>query len=154
VDEVGRDVIAKMRAECRPLLEQDRCPITREGNMLRLHTYAGGRVNATIAALVETRGVARALSIGDLEVDLEVPLGGTLSEQLVRSELLRLREVDESLTDTKMAALVTDKDRGRLAKFQQYLPQDLEGSYLAKEVFDFATTAKLARDSTFPIVRA
>lgn len=42
--------------------------------------------------------------------------------------------------------------RGRLAKFQPYLPPDLEGGYLAERLFDLAGAAELARRSGFPLV--
>ncbi len=55
------------------------------------------------------------------------------------------------ITDFEQAALVGEKSRGRRAKFQPYLPRDLEGSYLARELFDFIGAAELARESSFPI---
>jgi len=152
MDEAGKDEIDSMRAERGPILARDRCPITRERNGLRLHTYSGGRVNATLAALLEARGVARIAGIGDLEVDLKAPLGSALWESRVRAELRAFRDVDARLSDADMTALVGRKNRGRLAKFQPYLPRDLEGSYLTKELFDFARTADLARCAKFPTV--
>ncbi|MDP9480101.1 MAG: DEAD/DEAH box helicase [Actinomycetota bacterium] len=151
VDEAGREEIEKLRAERRWILARDRCPITHEGDKLRLHTYAGGRINATIAALLERQGTVRIAGFGDLEVDLAAPPGGTLVEPLVCAELRGLCDVDVRITDFERAALVGEKSRGRRAKFQPYLPRDLEGSYLARELFDFIGAAEFARGSSFPI---
>ena len=153
VDDAGREAIQGMREERKEILLNDRCPITREGSTLRLHAYAGGRINATIAAVLEARGVARAASIGDLELDLRAPPGGTLAEPRVIAGLRELRDTDAHLAGTEIAALVGKKSRGRLAKFQPYLPPDLEAAYLAKELFDFAATAGFAKDSAFPILQ-
>lgn len=152
VDKVGREDIERLRTERRLVLAQDRCPITHEGSKLRLHTYAGGRINATIAALLDAKGIAHVPSFGDLEVDLEAPLSGVPDTSLIRAELNNLHDVDTHLTDAEKTALVGEKSRGRLAKFQPYLPRDLEGSYLAGELFDFAGTAEFSKESVFPVV--
>ncbi len=153
VDDAGREEIRQRRDVMRPILDRDRCAITREGRKLRLHTYAGGRINATISVLLESAGVGRVASFGDIEVDLEPALGGATGETLIRTEILGLRDIDSRLGAAERANLVGDKNRGRLAKFQPYLPHDLEGSYLAEKLFDFEGTASLARESSFPIVQ-
>lgn len=152
VDEAGRKEIRRMSEELCPILRRDRCPITREGNKLRLHTYAGGRVNTTIAALLEMAKVAEVASLGDLEVDLKPSIGGAPGASLVRAELRGLRDANSRLTDAEKATLVSEKNRGRLSKFQPYLPPDLEGSYLAEMLFDLKGTAQFASESSFPIV--
>jgi len=152
VDEAGRKEIRQMGEDLRPILTRDRCPITREGKKLRLHTYAGGRINATISAILEKAGVARVASFGDLEVDFEPSLGGFPGVSLVRTELQSLRDVDLRLTEADKAALVSEKNRGRLAKFQPYLPPEIEGAYLAERLFDVPGTAILATEATFPII--
>ncbi len=153
VDDAGRREIRERRDMLHPILDRDRCPITREGKKLRLHTYAGGRINATISALLESAGAARVTSFGDLEVDLEALPNGAAGEMLVCTALRNLHDIDSRLGDAEKANLVDDKNRGQLAKFQPYLPHDLEGSYLAEKLFDFEGTARLARESAFPVIR-
>ena len=58
VDKAGRGELQRMREELAPVLSRDRCPITREDGKVRIHTYAGGRINATIAAILQDSGVA------------------------------------------------------------------------------------------------
>lgn len=152
VDDAGRKEIRERHDMLQPILDRDRCPITREGKKLRIHTYAGGRINATISALLESAGVGRVTSFGDLEIDLEPPPGSIAGETLVRTELLSLRDIDSRLSDAERANLVDEKNRGQLAKFQPYLPRDLEGSYLAEKLFDLEGTARLARESAFPVI--
>ncbi len=154
VDEPGRGEVERLRNESRPVLGRDRCPITREGRgNLRLHTYAGGRINATIAALVEARGVAKARGFGDLEIDLASPSGGVWEEASLRAGLRALRSAGDLLESAGgIAALVGGRDRGRLAKFQPYLPADLERAYLAERLFDLPGAVELARSSEFPLV--
>lgn len=152
VDQRGQDAIQRMRENLFPILSRDRCPATPEGNKLRLHTYAGGRINATIAALLERAGVARVTGFGDLEVDLEPSLFDPPGVSLVRTELRGLADVDQRLSNSEKAALVVPKYRDRLAKFQPYLPPRLEGAYLAERLFDFAGTAMLAQESAFPLL--
>jgi hypothetical protein len=48
--------------------------------------------------------------------------------------------------------LVKGTNRGRLAKFQPYLPQDLEALYLSRELLDIPGTAALAAEAEFPVV--
>lgn len=152
VDDAGRKEIRRRQELLRPILDRDRCTITREGRKLRIHTYAGGRINATVSALLESTGVGRITSFGDLEIDLEPAPGRVAGEALVRKILTGLRDIESRLSDAERANLVDDKNRGRLAKFQPYLPHDLEGSYLAENLLDFEGTAKLAQESVFPIV--
>lgn len=151
VDEAGRAEIDSLRQERQSMLIKDRCPITREKDGLRIHTYAGIRINATIAAVLEKSGTTRIKGFGDLEIDLGAPSGGLLRESLIRSELQALRNLNNSLTDADKAALVRNKDRGRLAKFQPYLPPSLEASFLVQELLDIPGTATLARESSFMI---
>lgn len=152
VDEPGRSELERLRDERAPTLAHDHCPITREKDKLRLHTYAGGRINATIAALLEQSGAVRVAGFGDLVVDLAAPSGIFLGTAPVRAALLSLREAKARLTDDDLANLVSEKKRGRLAKFQPYLPHDLEGAYLAEKLFDILGTADLAAEANFPIV--
>ena len=130
----------------------DRCPITREKGRLRVHTYAGGKINATIAAIAEKSGVARVTGLGDLEIDLASPPGGELDVGSLRAMLLWLRDAEGRLLTSDRVDLVRGKSRGRLAKFQPYLPQDLEALYLSRELLDIRGAATLAAESTFPIV--
>lgn len=152
VDEPGRSEVERLRIERASTLARDRCPITREGKKLLLHTYAGGRINATIAALLEQSGTVRIAGLGDLVVDLAAPSGGSLETDSVRAALLSLREARARLTDNDLADLVSGKKRGRLAKFQPYLPHDLEGAYLAEKLFDVPGVATLAAEAEFPVV--
>lgn len=152
VDDAGREEIRRRQEMLRAILDRDRCAITREGKKLRIHTYAGGRINATISALLESAGVGRVTSFGDLELDLEPTLGSVAGEAMVRAELRGLRDVGARLGDAERANLVDDKYRGQLAKFQPCLPRSLEGSYLAENLFDFEGTARLAGESSFPII--
>lgn len=72
VDDLGREQIQQMRNECGPLLAEDRCPITYAGRSFRLHTYAGGRINATIVALLEDDGIKGVRDFGDLDITLRI----------------------------------------------------------------------------------
>lgn len=152
VDEPGRYEVERLRAERALTLARDRCPITREKDKLRLHTYAGGRINTTIAALLEQSGIVRIAGFGDLVVDLAAPTGAFLGTAPVRAALLSLREAKARLTDVDLANLVSEKKRGRLAKFQPYLPHDLEGAYLAERLLDVPGAADLAGEAEFPIL--
>ncbi len=152
VDEPGRKALRTLREERRSTLALDRCPITREKDRLRMHTYAGGRINATIAAIADNSGLTRVTGFGDLDVDLAPPDGGLFGIEPVRSMLRGLRDADSRLSTSERVALVSGKRRGRLAKFQPYLPQHLEALYLAQEMLDIPGAANLARKSEFPVV--
>ncbi len=150
VDEAGRLELAKLREEWRPVLAKDRCPMVRDGEALKLHTYAGGRINATLAALLERSGAARVSGWDDFGVNVKAPSGTALRADAVRAALLGVRGADATPSAEK-SALVTDKVRGKLAKFQPYLPPDLEGSYLAERLFDLEGAAQLAKGSEFTL---
>src|SRR5215213_4329477 len=60
-DEAGRSKLEEMRAERRSLLEGDRCPLVRNGDALMIQTFAGGRINAKFAAILEHSGARRRL---------------------------------------------------------------------------------------------
>lgn len=150
VDDLGREQIQRMRRESRTLLAKDRCPITFIGKSTRLYTYAGGRINATIAALVEDNSTCKVRDFGDLDITIEV--AGTQSESYVREALLKIRDADKRLGREDLSRLVSEKNRARMSKFQPYLPPDLEGSYLAERLFDLRGAAELARNSEFATV--
>jgi ATP-dependent Lhr-like helicase len=151
-DEAGRSQLEEMRAEWRPLLEGDRCPLVRNGDALTIHTFAGGRINATLAAILEQSGAARVAGFGDFGVDVTSPNEAALRASAVRDALRDVRDADVRLSAAEKAALVSDKARGKLAKFQPYLPPDLEGAYLAERLFDLVGAADVARSSEFPLV--
>jgi hypothetical protein len=87
-----------------------------------------------------------------LEVDLSTANGALFGIESVRSLLRRLRDADARLSTSERVALVSEKRRGRLAKFQPYLPRDLEALYLAQEMLDIPGAANLASKSEFPVV--
>ena len=76
---------------------------------------------------------------------------GMLDVEVVRTTLQDLGEVDARLNEADKAALVTEKSRGRLTKFQPYLPPELEGAYLAERLFDLEGVAHLARAADFTL---
>ena len=153
VDDPGREALRALREERGPVLAKDRCPITREGTNLRLHTYAGGRVNATIAAVAEKSGLVRVAGFGDLDVELAPPSPGEQVEiEPLRSMLRGLRDAGARLSPSEKAGLVGSAERTRLAKFQPYLPEDLEALYLSRELLDLPGAAALASESGFPVV--
>jgi ATP-dependent Lhr-like helicase len=152
VDESGREEIRRMREELGPILARDRCPITGENGKIRVYTYAGGKINATIATLLAESGTVEVRGFGDLDINLKSPVGSFLGVRSVRNALLKLRDADERLTHSDLARLVSGKHRGKLAKFQPYLPPDLEGAYLADKLFDVEGTSDLARRSEFAVV--
>lgn len=151
IDDMGRKEIQWMRQETGPLLNKDRCPITAQAGSLRLHTYAGGQINATISALLEDTGACETKDFDDLEINLKSSTG-SLSATVVRRELLKLKDANSRMSREDLASLVSDKQRGKMSKFQPYLPSNLEGSYLAKKLFDFDGVANLARESEFTII--
>ena len=153
VDEPGRRALQALREERGPVLARDRCPITaRDNGGLRLHTYAGGKINGTIAAIAERGGLARVAGLGDLEIDLASPAGGRLEVGALRAMLRGLRDAETRLSPRDKADLVRGADRGRLAKFQPYLPERLEALYLSRELLDIPGVAALAQESEFPLV--
>ena len=152
VDEPGKEALHALRKERGSVLELDRCPITRENERLRIHTYAGGRINATIAALAENSGLARVTGFGDLAIDLSTANGTMFGLEPIRSMLCGLHDADARLSASERVALVSGKRRGRLAKFQPYLPRDLEALYLAREILDIPGAANLASKSKFPVL--
>lgn len=153
LDDAGKEEIRALRREYGDLLERDRCPITRSGKILRIHTFAGGRVNATIAALLEQSQAVTVKGFGDLEVDLGPADGGEIDAEAVSLKLRALHDIDQRLSREDMASLVTEKTRGKLAKFQPYLPPAIESSYLADRIFDFSGVAELSRQASFPLIK-
>ena len=151
VDDIGQKEIRWMRDEIGTLLKKDRCPIVSHKGGLRLHTYAGGRINATIAALLEDSGVCEVRRFGDLDIDMRSD-PDTLSATLARDALHKIRNAEERLSREDLSRLVSEKQRGDESKFQPYLPPNLEGSYLADKLFDLEGASKLARESEFLIV--
>ncbi len=152
VDGAGREEIQGMRERMQPLLSRDRCPVAVENARITVHTYAGGRINATISAILEADGGLEVRDFGDLEISLGHPLGSRVGAGFVRKALLDLRDADKRLGQSDLAHLVSDKQRGKLAKFQPYLPPDLEGAYLADKLFDVHGASELARKSEFEVV--
>ena len=152
VDEAGREQLRRMSEELRPVLSHDRCPISSDGGKVRVLTYAGGRINATIAALLEDGGTVEVRDFGDLDIELRHAAGGYLSAKFARDALLSLRHVDERSTRADLARLVKGKHRGKLTKFQPYLPPELEGAYLADKLFDLEGMAQIVRESSFSVL--
>jgi ATP-dependent Lhr-like helicase len=151
VDNGGREEIQRMREELAPILSRDRCPMTWEKDRLRIHTYAGGRINATIAALVEDKGIAEVKGFGDLDIELRGADGNSPDPEKIQFELRKLRDADEHTSRPELARLVSEKQRGKLAKFQPYLPPNLEAAYLSERLFDVNGVSNLARRSRFEI---
>ncbi len=148
VDNAGREQIRQMSEELRPILIRDRCPITVEKDKAHVHTYAGGRINATIAALLEDGGIIEVRGLGDLGLTLKSALGITT----VRKALLKLQGSAAHLSPSDLARIVSKKQRGKLAKFQPYLPADLEGEYLANKLFDLQGMSSLVKEAGFEII--
>lgn len=142
----------RMREELAPVLSLDRCPITCEDGKVRIHTYAGGRINATIAAILQDSGVTEVRGFGDLDIELKSPAGHASDLQSIRDALLKLRDADARLTQSELAHLVSDRQRGKLAKFQPYLPPNLEGTYLSGKLFDVKGVSNLAREAGFEAI--
>lgn len=152
LDDSGKQAIRALRREYKSILERDRCPITRLGEGFRLHTFAGGKINATLAALLEYSQAVTVKGFGDLEIDLVSANGVAIDHQSISSLLRGFRDIDKKTTREQMTALVTEKNRGKLAKFQTYLPTEIESSYLADKTFDFSGAAELLSEASFPLV--
>jgi ATP-dependent Lhr-like helicase len=152
VDAPGQNQLKLLREEYHGILAHDRCPLVRQGDNLRLHTFAGGRINATIGALLELSGLVSVKGFGDLDIDLKRPDGGVVDAKTVQAILQGPCNAGERLTEADKAGLVTEKSRGKLTKFQPYLPPDLEGAFLYERLFDVAGAAELARQAKFSTV--
>lgn len=151
VDNGGREEIQRMRKELAPILSSDRCPMTWEKDKMRIYTYAGGRINATIAALVEEKGAAEVSGFGDLDIVLRDANRNSPDPHKIQVELRKLRDADKHMSRPELARLVSEKQRGKLAKFQPYLPPNLEGAYLSERLFDVPGASGLARKAGFEI---
>jgi ATP-dependent Lhr-like helicase len=124
----------RLRAEWRSVLAQSPVPIRHERGDWVLHTFAGGRINTLLA-----RALAHLLGVQVTNDNFTVRLARRSSSPLKREELMTaLRSIAEPgfFSLERLRALTAALPRGRLSKFQDLLPPELEAQFLAERLFD------------------
>ncbi|MHB2019633.1 MAG: DEAD/DEAH box helicase [Candidatus Xenobia bacterium] len=105
-----------------------RTVLQRQEDHLWLYTFAGGRINLLLGKLLE-REFKSELAINNFWIKLPLPN----SPDPFRPVLDVLSRLDEPLP---LVELVEASGRGRLSKFQRFLPASLEAGFAAERLFD------------------
>ncbi len=132
-------VLDRLRRERAQLLRPARLVLQRRGDTVWLHTYAGGRVNQVLGLLLEERAGLEA-NLDNLAIRSDLPATGPWWSAWEPV----LAEAAAGLSQDTLQRLVARLPRGRLSKFQPYLPPAMEARWLAERTLD----AEGARDVT------
>ncbi len=125
----GHETLADLRGRWRGLLKDDRLVLEREGDSWKLYTFLGGRINQVLGLHVhELLGV---------EPNVDNLCVSWRQAPLVWSELQERLRSGASVDLSRLS-------RGRLSKFQPYLPPRLEQRFLSERLLDFEGAAEVA----------
>lgn len=140
--QAGR-ALGLVRGERGGLLARSRLPVLPAPGAVRALTYAGGRINYTLKALVERAAGVRAVA-NNFELRLE---GESATQELVSRVISDAASPgffdDRALAEELRAALPPF----RLSKFQPLLPARYAQEVLGRYFLDFEGTASFARES-------
>lgn len=137
-------LLDRQRAEWRPLLSPARFVIARHGDHVFLYTFAGGRINNVLGKVYELETGA-ACSIDNLRLRAQLPASGPF-DGLFRMVLEKVAE-EGYFTEERLARMVDGLSRGRLSKFQPYLPARFEQALLVERLLDVRGAAELCGDA-------
>jgi ATP-dependent Lhr-like helicase len=139
----AQTLLNHLSAEWRPVLSPARLVIARHGDFVYLYTFAGGRINNVLGKVYEMQ-TRRSCSIDNLRVRVNVPESGPFDGPL-RQVLETTRQADRLVE--LGPTLTADLSRGRLSKFQPYLPSSYETELLVDRLLDLKGAAALASSS-------
>lgn len=131
-------VLERLRRERAELLRPSRLVLQRLGDTVVLHTYAGGRVNQVLGLLAEER-TRQKVSVDNVALRMPIPASGPWWSGWERI----LEEVRSGLGTETIEALTARLPRGRLSKFQPYLPPEMEKRWLVERTLDPASAQSL-----------
>jgi ATP-dependent Lhr-like helicase len=139
----ARRALALLREERGPQLTQTRIPILSGQSSVRALTYAGGRINYTLKAVIEG-----ALPVRVVADNFELRVEGADATQEAVERALRAVAVpgffdDAARIDTLRAGLPPF----RLSKFQPLLPARFAREVIGRYFLDFEGTARFVREA-------
>ena len=111
-------------------------PRERDGATWTVYTFAGDRINILLS-----RALAMVLDCEVTGDSLAVRVKSYPTGELLEDDILRALETireEDFFSDERVMAMVQALPRGRLSKFQELLPADLEARFLADRLFDIA----------------
>lgn len=117
--------------EANAYLADEPAPLVRDGDTVRWETWAGGRANGLLAALLQAE-LGDRVSAENRQVRMTGHAAD--SDVAIRKALRALR--DGELDVSRAMPYVAERARTRLSKFQPCLPEDVELSWLATRLFD------------------
>lgn len=139
----ARRILGLLREERGTLLSQSRIPIVSAANSVRALTYAGGRINYTLKAVIES-----ALGVRVVADNFELRVEGTEATREVVERAIRAVPVPGFFDDApRVEALRALLPPFRLSKFQPLLPARFAREVIGRYFLDFEGTARFAREA-------
>jgi len=126
-----RQVIDELR-ESYDFLDDDSRPLVSEPTKVRWWTFAGGRANGLLAAILE-KELGEKVTANNLCVTFSK--GAAKSDVAIQQAIRGLEEPGQ-LTWATARAHASEVARGRVSKFQPCLPEALERDLLARHLLD------------------
>jgi len=145
----GSKCLERLRLEWGELLRPTPLVLQRRGDEVLVFTFAGGRINNVLGKLFEHRFGGSA-SIDNVHVKVGLPAEGPWWGQVEAV----LMEASAGLDPEVLGELVARMPRGRLSKFQPYLPPRLEREFLVEQLLDPVGTAEVAAQCRWRSVAA
>lgn len=133
LDSKGKRLLKALRDHWQPLLQQAPVNLQVRGSAHRLYTFAGGRVNQTLALLWEQVHKLRP-SFNNFYLHFSEDFGD-------------LESIMRRLQDPAPLELGPLLPPLQLAKFQQFLPPELEQAYRVERLLDVPATRQLAQQA-------
>lgn len=137
----GQAALARLRRQWGELLRPARLIIVCFGNDSTLFTFAGARINQVLARVLQ-RETGLVAQVDNRRLAFSRPDDGSPSQPWL-TVLERLRQAGY-FTPEVVEEMVAGLPRGRLSKFQPYLPPRVEARFLAERLFDLGGAVQLA----------
>lgn len=131
----AEQVLARLRADWRPLLEGQRPVIVTDGMSAELVTFAGGKINNVFMRLLQ-----QWLGLAPIQSNTSVRLKGPDAADAIR-RVVNLLKADPASVRTE---LLKGLDDSLTAKFEEFLPERLWREAVLGRLFDIEGAAELA----------
>ena len=125
------DVLEEMRSASEYLRDEP-FPLQADGANVKWHTWAGGKANALLAALLHAKLGDRVSSDNTC---VTFSSHAADSDVAIRQAIRELAQPGSMSVEAAMP-YVSERARSRLSKFQPCLPEDIELRFLADRLFD------------------
>ncbi|HPA50364.1 MAG TPA: DEAD/DEAH box helicase [Thermoanaerobaculia bacterium] len=138
----ARRALALLREDRGTVLAQSGMPLLPGSEAVRALTYAGGRVNYTLKAVLESLHLVRVVA-DNFEIRVE---GSTATREAVESTLRAIAVPGYFDDAERVERLRAGLPPFRLSKFQPLLPARFAREVIGRYFLDFEGTAQFARD--------